>query len=95
MHELVTETAREAVAVAQALGYDIDARSGSTRSRAAREGGPDEGVDAAGRRGRAAHRDRRDQRRCRGGRRRAGVAVPLNRAFVQLIKGWETRRGLS
>ena len=24
MHELVTETAREAVAVAQALGYDID-----------------------------------------------------------------------
>jgi 2-dehydropantoate 2-reductase len=24
-----------------------------------------------------------------------GVAVPLNRAFVRLMHGWEARRGLS
>ena len=23
-----------------------------------------------------------------------GVAVPINRALMQLIKGWETKRGL-
>jgi ketopantoate reductase len=23
-----------------------------------------------------------------------GIAVPLNRAFVQLVKGWESMRGL-
>ena len=23
-----------------------------------------------------------------------GMAVPLNRAFVQLVKGWESMRGL-
>ena len=73
MLDLVSETTREAVAVAQALGYDIDfdERIGDDPG-AGGEGGPDEGVDAAGRRGRAAHRDRRDQRRCRQGRRRGG-----------------------
>ena len=25
----------------------------------------------------------------------AGVAVPLNRAFVELVKGWESMRGLA
>lgn len=95
MHELVTETAREAVAVARALGYDIDEderisyihglleRAGPTRGSMLQD------MEAARRTEidvingavvRAA--DEND------------VPVPLNRGFVALIKGWESIRGL-
>ena len=68
MLDLVSETTREAVAVAQALGYDIDFDERiATILGLVEKAGPHEGVDAAGRRGRAAHRDRRDQRCCRQG----------------------------
>ena len=92
---LVTDTAREAVTVAQALGYDID---------------PQERVDAihallakAGPSKASMLQDFEAGRRTEievinGAVVKAaddtGVAVPLNRAFVRLVKGWESLRGL-
>lgn len=96
MHELVTETAREAVAVARALGYDIDAdervsyihelleRAGPTRASMLQdfEAGRRTEIDVInGAVVRAA--DEND------------VPVPLNRTFVALVKGWESIRGLA
>jgi 2-dehydropantoate 2-reductase len=96
MRELVTETAREAVAVARGLGYDIDEqervdyihalleRAGPTKASMLQdfEAGRQTEVDVVnGAVVRAADE--------------AGVAVPLNRAFVSLVKGWETMRGLA
>ena len=65
VHELVSETAREAVAVARGARLR-HRRAGAHRRdpRAAREGGAVEGVDAPGLRGGAEDGDRRDQR-CR------------------------------
>ena len=94
-HALVTDTAREAVAVANALGYEIDADERVEAIHAlARQGGAVEGVDAPGHRGRTPDRDRRHQR-CRGRARPTTSAspAPLNRALTQLIKGWEFARG--
>lgn len=96
LHELVTETAREAVAVARALGYDIDAdervsyihelleRAGPTRGSMLQDldAGRRTEIDVInGAVVRAA--DEND------------VPVPLNRAFVALVKGWESIRGLA
>jgi 2-dehydropantoate 2-reductase len=96
MHELVTETAREAVAVARALGYDIDEeervtyihtlleRAGPTRGSMLQdfEAGRRTEIDVInGAVVRAA--DETD------------VPVPVNRAFVALVKGWESIRGLA
>jgi 2-dehydropantoate 2-reductase len=96
MHELVTETAREAVAVARALGYDIDEeervsyihqlleRAGPTRGSMLQdfEAGRRTEIDVInGAVVRAA--DETD------------VPVPINRAFVALVKGWESIRGLA
>jgi 2-dehydropantoate 2-reductase len=96
MHELVTETAREAVAVARALGYDIDEeervtyihtlleRAGPTRGSMLQdfEAGRRTEIDVInGAVVRAA--DEMD------------VPVPINRAFVALVKGWESIRGLA
>jgi 2-dehydropantoate 2-reductase len=95
MHELVSETAREAVAVARALGYDIDEeervayihtlleRAGGTKASMLQdfEAGRQTEVDVInGAVVRAADE--------------AGVPVPLNRALVALVKGWESVRGL-
>jgi 2-dehydropantoate 2-reductase len=95
MHELVTETAREAVAVARALGYEIDEeervsyihqlleRAGPTRGSMLQdfEAGRRTEIDVInGAVVRAADE--------------AGVPVPLNRAFVALVMGWESMRGL-
>jgi 2-dehydropantoate 2-reductase len=95
MKELVSDTAREAVAVARALGYDIDEqerldtihglleRAGPTRGSMLQdvEAGRRTEIDVInGAVVRAADE--------------AGVAVPINRALMQLIKGWETQRGL-
>jgi 2-dehydropantoate 2-reductase len=96
MRELVTETAREATAVALALGYPIDPeervdtivalleRAGPTKASMLQdfEAGRRTEIDVIN--GAvvtaAAQQD---------------VAVPLNRAFVALVKGWETMRGLT
>ncbi len=92
---LVTDTAREAVTVARALGYDID---------------PQERVDAihallakAGPSKASMLQDFEAGRRTEidvinGAVVKAAddmsVAVPLNRALVRLVKGWESLRGL-
>ena len=95
MHELVTETAREAVAVARALGYDIDEeervsyihtlleRAGPTRGSMLQdfEAGRRTEIDVIN----GAVVREADE---------TGVPVPINRAFVALVKGWETIRGL-
>ena len=95
MHELVSETAREAVAVARALGYAVDAdervesihalleRAAATRGSMLQdfEAGRQTEIDVInGAVVRAAAE--------------AGVDVPLNRAFVALVKGWESMRGI-
>jgi 2-dehydropantoate 2-reductase len=96
MHELVTDTAREAVAVARALGYDIDEdervsyihelleRAGPTRGSMLQD------LEA---------RRRTEIDVINGAVVRAaddtGVPVPLNRGFVALVKGWESIRGLA
>jgi 2-dehydropantoate 2-reductase len=96
MHELVTETAREAVAVARALGYEIDEeervsyihtlleRAGPTRGSMLQdfEAGRRTEIDVInGAVVRAADE--------------TGVPVPINRAFLALVKGWESIRGLA
>lgn len=95
MHELVSEMAREAVGVARKVGYDIDVqeridsvhklleRAGPTKASMLQD-------FEAGRRSeievingavvRAADEH--------------GIPAPLNRAFVALVKGWESTRGL-
>ncbi len=95
MKELVSETAREAVAVAQAQGYVIDAdervdaihalleKAGPTRASMLQD------FEA----GRQTEIDVVNGAVVRAGDEH-GVAVPLNRAFVQLVKGWESMRGL-
>jgi 2-dehydropantoate 2-reductase len=94
MHDLVSETAREAVAVARALGYDISDQERVDYIHALLErAGPTKGSmlqDFEARRPteidvingavvRAADE--------------TGVQVPLNSAFVALVKGWETMQG--
>jgi len=96
MRELVSETAREAVAAARALGYDIDEaervayihqlleRAGPTRGSMLQdfEAGRRTEIDVInGAVVRAADE--------------TGVPAPLNRAFVALVKGWESLRGLA
>jgi 2-dehydropantoate 2-reductase len=96
MHELVDETAREAVAVARALGYDIDVderreyihslltKAGPTKASMLQdfEAGRRTEIDVInGAVVRAAGEH--------------GLDVPVNRAFVSLVKGWESVRGLS
>jgi 2-dehydropantoate 2-reductase len=95
MHALVDETAREAVAVARGLGYDIDpderceyihrllTRAGPSKASMLQdfEAGRQTEVDVING---AVVRAAAEQ----------GVAVPLNRAFVSLVKGWESMRGL-
>jgi 2-dehydropantoate 2-reductase len=96
MNALVSDTAREAVVVARALGYDIDEqervdyihglleRAGPTRGSMLQD-------FEAGR--------RTEIEVINGAVVRAAdehaVPVPLNRAFVQLVKGWESVRGLA
>jgi 2-dehydropantoate 2-reductase len=96
VRELVAEAAREATTVAQALGYPIDAeeRIGTILALLERAG-PTKG---------SMLQDFEASRRTEidvinGAVVKAadeqGVAVPLNRAFVALVKGWESMRGLA
>jgi 2-dehydropantoate 2-reductase len=95
MHDLVSATAREAVAVARALGYEIDAdervesihalleRAASTKGSMLQdfEATRQTEIDVInGAVVRAAEQ--------------TGVDVPLNRAFVALVKGWEAMQGV-
>lgn len=96
MHALVDETAREAVAVAQALGYEIDAderceyihglltKAGPTKASMLQD------FEA----GRRTEVDVINGAVVRAGEEH-GVDVRLNRAFVALAKGWESMRGLA
>ncbi len=95
MKQLVSETAREAVAVARALGYDIDEQERIDAIHGLLErAGPARGSMLqdfeAGRRTEidvingAVVRAAVDK----------DVPVPINRAFVALVKGWESQQGL-
>jgi 2-dehydropantoate 2-reductase len=96
MHELVSQTAREAVAVAQALGYEIEAEERIAYIHGLLErAGPSKASMLqdfeAGRRTEtdvingAVVKAADDN----------GVPVPLNRALVALVRGWEAARGLA
>lgn len=92
---LATETTREAVAVAQALGYEIDF---AERMTAILELLPKAGPSKASmlqdvEAGRRTEIDVINGAVVKAAD-EAGVPVPVNRALVQLIKGWETTRGL-
>jgi 2-dehydropantoate 2-reductase len=96
MKELVSETAREAVAVARALGYDIDEQERIDAIHGLLErAGPARGSmlqDFEARR-------RTEIDVINGAVVRAAadtdVPVPINRAFVALVKGWESQQGLA
>jgi 2-dehydropantoate 2-reductase len=96
MHELVGDTAREAVAVAQKLGYDIDPEERVTYIHGLLErAGPARGsmlqdFEA----GRRTEIDVINGAVVRAADEHA-VPVPLNRAFVQLVTSWESIRGLT
>jgi 2-dehydropantoate 2-reductase len=94
MHDLVSETAREAVAVARALGYDISEQERVDYIHALLErAGPTKGSmlqDFEARR--PTEIDVINGAVVRGAD-DTGVPVPLNRAFVALVKGWETMQG--
>jgi 2-dehydropantoate 2-reductase len=95
MHEVVSDTAREATAVANALGYDIDPeervsyihglleRAGPSKASMLQdfEAGRRTEIDVIN----GAVVKAADE---------TGVAVPLNRQFVALVTGWESARGL-
>ena len=95
MKELVSETAREAVAVARALGYDIDEQERIDAIHGLLErAGP-----ARGSMLQDFEAGRRTEIDVINGAvvRAAGdtdVPVPINRAFVALVKGWESQQGL-
>ncbi|MCY7303379.1 MAG: 2-dehydropantoate 2-reductase [Thermoleophilia bacterium] len=92
---LVTDTTREAVAVAQALGYDIDFDERiSTILALLEKAGPSKAsmlqdVEA----GRRTEIDVINGAVVKAAD-EAGVDVPINRSLVRLIKGWESMRGL-
>jgi 2-dehydropantoate 2-reductase len=95
MLELVKQTAREAVAVARSLGHEIDEqervdyiqsllqRAGQSKASMLQD------FDA----GRQTEVDVINGAVVRAAETNA-VPVPLNRAFLALVKGWESARGL-
>jgi 2-dehydropantoate 2-reductase len=95
MKQLVSETAREAVAVARALGYDIDEQERID----AIHGLLERAGQARGSMLQDFEAGRRTEIDVINGAvvRAAGdtdVPVPINRAFVALVKGWESQQGL-
>jgi 2-dehydropantoate 2-reductase len=95
MHELVSETAREAAAVAQALGYEIDPeeRVASIHALLEKAGPSKASMLQDFEAGRQTEIDVINGAVVKAADEQ-GVPVPLNRAFVQLVKGWESMRGL-
>ena len=92
---LVLDTTREAVAVARALGYEIDYEERiDTILGLLEKAGPSKAsmlqdVEA----GRRTEIDVINDAVVKAADEQ-GIEVPINRALVQLIKGWETLRGL-
>jgi 2-dehydropantoate 2-reductase len=95
MHDLVSETAREAVAVARGLDYDIDAqeRIDSIHALLEKAGPSKASMLQDFEAGRKTEIDVINGAVVRAADEQ-GIDVPLNRAFVQLVKGWESLRGL-
>lgn len=96
MSALVDDTVRETVAVAQALGHDIDVdeRIAYTRELciAVPEAKGSMVQDIAA--GRRTEIDTINGAVVRAAE-TSGVAVPVNRSLVALVKGWESARGLA
>jgi 2-dehydropantoate 2-reductase len=95
MHDLVDETAREAVAVARALGYDIEEeeRLGAIHALLERAGPARASMLQDFEAGRQTEVDVINGAVVRAGD-EVGVPAPLNRSLVALVKGWESMRGL-
>ena len=95
MLDLVSETTREAVAVAQALGYDIDfeERIGTILGLVEKAGPTKASMLQDVEAGRRTEIDVINGAVVRAAD-EVGVPVPINRTLMQLIKGWETQRGL-
>lgn len=95
MHDLVSDTAREAVGVARGLGYDIDAqeRVDSIHALLEKAGPSKASMLQDFEAGRKTEIDVINGAVVRAADEQ-GIDVPLNRAFVQLVKGWESLRGL-
>ena len=95
MLDLVSETTREAVAVAQALGYDIDfdERIGTILGLVETAGPTKASMLQDVEAGRRTEIDVINGAVVRAAE-EVGVPVPINRTLMQLIKGWETQRGL-
>jgi 2-dehydropantoate 2-reductase len=95
MLDLVSETTREAVTVARALGYDIDfdERIGTILGLVEKAGPTKASMLQDVEAGRRTEIDVINGAVVRAAD-EVGVAVPINRALMELIKGWETQRGL-
>lgn len=96
MHDVVTDTALEAVAVARSLGFDIDGeeRLAAIHGLLERAGPSKASMLQDFEAGRRTEIDVINGAVVRAADEQ-GVAVPLNRAFVRLVKGWEAQRGLT
>jgi 2-dehydropantoate 2-reductase len=96
LRNLVSDTAREAVAVARSLGYEIDERErvdyihGLLERAGPTRGSMVQDFDA----GRRTEIDVINGAVVRAAD-QTGVPVPLNRTLVALVKGWESVRSLS
>jgi 2-dehydropantoate 2-reductase len=93
---LVSETTREAVNVAQALGYEIDydERIGTILALLEKAGPSKASMLQDVEAGRRTEIDVINGAVVKAAD-EVGVDVPINRALVQLVKGWESLRGLS
>jgi 2-dehydropantoate 2-reductase len=96
MHDLVTDVARESVAVAQALGYAIEEeeRVEAIHALLERAGPSKASMLQDFEAGRRTEIDVINGAVVRAGD-ETGTPVPLNRALVRMVQGWESRRGLA
>ena len=94
-HALVTDTAREAVAVARALGYEIEAeeRVAAIHSLLEKAGPSKASMLQDFEAGRRTEVDVINGAVVRAAD-ETGVDIPLNRALLRLVKAWESHRGL-
>ena len=95
-HALVTDVAREAVAVARALGYDIDEeeRVGTIHALLGKAGPSKASMLQDFEAGRRTEIDVINGAVVKAAD-DTGVDVPLNRTLVRLVKGWEAMRELA
>jgi 2-dehydropantoate 2-reductase len=95
MHELVSDVARESVAVARALGYAIEEaeRVKAIHALLERAGPSKASMLQDFEAGRRTEIDVINGAVVRAGD-ETGTPVPLNRALVRMVQGWESRRGL-